>query len=138
MIPASCLILSVDTVDALCYLQVQTMLAMCIAYSGNKIVAAWFDLTKSLLETVLNRSEIHARCIKNTLVPCRDLSDLSTSQDYITRNNKDAWSSEKILTVLAGSMLAIYSVTLGGTAMFSEPEPAFFKTTDHHTMQQIV
>lgn len=46
------------------------MLAMCIAYSGNKIV------------------------------------------DYITRNDKDAWSSEKILTVLAGSMLAIYSVKL--------------------------
>mmetsp|Transcript_51980 Transcript_51980/g.113225 ORF Transcript_51980/g.113225 Transcript_51980/m.113225 type:complete len:257 (+) Transcript_51980:41-811(+) len=49
---------------------VQTMLAMCIAYSGNKIV------------------------------------------EYITRNAKDAWSSEKILTVLAGSMLAIYSVKL--------------------------
>eukprot|EP00913_Durusdinium_trenchii_P023679 g22243.t1 len=49
---------------------VQTMLAMCIAYSGNKIV------------------------------------------EYLTRDAKDAWSSEKILTVLAGSMLALYSIKL--------------------------
>ncbi|CAJ1423510.1 unnamed protein product [Effrenium voratum] len=49
---------------------VQTMLAMCIAYSGNKVV------------------------------------------EILTRDAKDAWSSEKILTVLAGSMLAVYSVKL--------------------------
>ena len=30
----------------------------------------------------------------------------------VTRNSKDAWSSEKILTVLAGSMLALYSIKL--------------------------
>ena len=45
------------------------MLAMCIAYSGNKIVVAWFDWMKLLLETVLKRNELHARCIKKTLVP---------------------------------------------------------------------
>mmetsp|Transcript_20075 Transcript_20075/g.37756 ORF Transcript_20075/g.37756 Transcript_20075/m.37756 type:complete len:268 (+) Transcript_20075:49-852(+) len=49
---------------------VQTALAMCIAYSGNKIV------------------------------------------EFLTKNSKDAWSSEKILTVLAGSMLALYSIRL--------------------------
>ncbi|CAE7221263.1 unnamed protein product [Symbiodinium natans] len=49
---------------------VQTALAMCIAYSGNKIV------------------------------------------EMLTRNSKDAWSSEKILTVMAGSMLALYSIKL--------------------------
>ncbi|CAE7797394.1 unnamed protein product [Symbiodinium sp. CCMP2456] len=49
---------------------VQTAIAMCIAYSGNKLV------------------------------------------EMVTRNSKDAWSSEKILTVLAGSMLALYSVKL--------------------------
>ena len=56
--------------DALAFVcEVQTMLAMCIAYSGNKIVVAWFDWMKLLLETVLKRNELHARCIKNTLVP---------------------------------------------------------------------
>ena len=30
----------------------------------------------------------------------------------LTRNSKDAWSSEKILTVMAGSMLALYSIKL--------------------------
>ncbi|CAE7215698.1 unnamed protein product [Symbiodinium sp. KB8] len=49
---------------------VQTAIAMCIAYSGNKLV------------------------------------------EMVTRNSKDAWSSEKILTVLAGSMLALYSIKL--------------------------
>lgn len=32
--------------------------------------------------------------------------------EYITRGAKDAWSTEKILTVLAGSMLAVYAVKL--------------------------
>lgn len=34
------------------------------------------------------------------------------AKEYLTRDAKDAWSSEKILTVLAGSMLALYSIKL--------------------------
>ncbi|CAE7233543.1 unnamed protein product, partial [Symbiodinium pilosum] len=59
---------NISIYGAVCW--VQTALAMCIAYSGNKIV------------------------------------------EMLTRNSKDAWSSEKILTVLAGSMLAVYSIKL--------------------------
>lgn len=35
-----------------------------------------------------------------------------TSQEFITRDSKEVWSSEKILTVLAGSALAIYTLKL--------------------------
>jgi len=49
---------------------VQTVLAMCIAYSGDKMVS------------------------------------------FLTKNAKDAWSSDKILTVAAGTMLAVYSIKL--------------------------
>jgi len=49
---------------------VQTVIAMCIAYSGDKIVG------------------------------------------FLTRNAKDAWSSDKILTVGAGTMLCLYSIKL--------------------------
>eukprot|EP00931_Biecheleriopsis_adriatica_P070621 TRINITY_DN4439_c0_g1_i2.p1 TRINITY_DN4439_c0_g1~~TRINITY_DN4439_c0_g1_i2.p1 ORF type:complete len:286 (-),score=36.15 TRINITY_DN4439_c0_g1_i2:115-888(-) len=49
---------------------VQTVLAMCIAYSGDKVV------------------------------------------EMLTRNSKDAWSSEKILTVIAGILLVLFAIKL--------------------------
>eukprot|EP00931_Biecheleriopsis_adriatica_P070620 TRINITY_DN4439_c0_g1_i1.p1 TRINITY_DN4439_c0_g1~~TRINITY_DN4439_c0_g1_i1.p1 ORF type:complete len:259 (-),score=43.77 TRINITY_DN4439_c0_g1_i1:57-833(-) len=49
---------------------VQTVIAMCIAYSGDKVV------------------------------------------EMLTRNSKDAWSSEKILTVIAGILLVLFAIKL--------------------------
>lgn len=49
---------------------VQTVLAMCIAYSGDKLV------------------------------------------QYITKDAKNAWSSDKILTVFSGTVMALYSIKL--------------------------
>eukprot|EP00930_Biecheleria_cincta_P047380 TRINITY_DN32832_c0_g1_i1.p1 TRINITY_DN32832_c0_g1~~TRINITY_DN32832_c0_g1_i1.p1 ORF type:complete len:263 (-),score=44.53 TRINITY_DN32832_c0_g1_i1:193-981(-) len=61
------------TTNTLIYISVclvQTVLAMCIAYSGDKFV------------------------------------------QLITRDSKDAWSSDKILTVFSGSVMALYSIKL--------------------------
>lgn len=49
----------------------------------------------------------------NSYFPASEhLLSTTPAEEILTRDAKDAWSSEKILTVLAGSMLAVYSVKL--------------------------
>lgn len=67
--------------------------------------ASWHQrLRNSLIYTAV--------CMCQTLIAFLIAYSGDAAVEYITQNNKDAWSTEKILTVIAGSMLAVYSVKL--------------------------
>eukprot|EP00746_Dinoflagellata_sp_MGD_P144254 gnl/MRDRNA2_/MRDRNA2_77007_c0_seq2.p1 gnl/MRDRNA2_/MRDRNA2_77007_c0~~gnl/MRDRNA2_/MRDRNA2_77007_c0_seq2.p1 ORF type:complete len:273 (-),score=49.93 gnl/MRDRNA2_/MRDRNA2_77007_c0_seq2:379-1197(-) len=51
-------------------------------------------------------------CMSQTCIAFLIAYSGDAAVEYITRNNEDAWSTEKILTVAAGSMLAVYAVKL--------------------------
>jgi len=51
-------------------------------------------------------------CLTQTVVAMAIAYSGDSIVGLLTKNAKDAWSTDKILTVLAGSMLAIYSVKL--------------------------
>lgn len=54
-----------------------------------------------------------AVCLTQTVVAMVIAYSGDSLVSMLTRNSEDAWSSEKILTVSAGGLLALYSVKLG-------------------------
>jgi len=63
-------------------------------------------------------------CLTQTVVAMAIAYSGDSLVGMLTKNAKDAWSTDKILTVFAGSMLAIYSVKLTYEYLTEEEEDA--------------
>jgi len=61
-------------------------------------------------------------CLMQTVVAMFLAYSGNSMVDFLLRGQKDAWSSDKILTVGAGSLLAIYAVKLTYDYFFEEEE----------------
>lgn len=75
-------------------------------------LAPFLTSNSSIAQRLRNSIIYTTVCMTQTLIAFLIAYSGDAAVEYITAGAKDAWSTEKILTVAAGSMLAVYAVKL--------------------------
>jgi len=80
---------------------------------AEAIITATTTITPVALPACSHNAGIYISvCLTQTVVAMAIAYSGDSLVGLLTKNSKDAWSTDKILTVFAGSMLALYSIKL--------------------------